>query len=175
MKNFVIKGLYIIAWIIFVGLSIEGCGLLVNFIVSIFKPDFVGNLYQKLDLLHIYSSNKGVFFGIYSFILVIAFLKTLLFYRVIQLSGSLELEKPFSQYVSKKIEQISIYTFEIGIISYIGRVVVKGLSGRGYDLEKLGGFWVDSDAFILMAAIIFIISVIFKKGLEMQNENELTI
>ena len=49
-NNLVFKGLQIVAWIIFVGLSIEAGGLLVNFVVSIYKPEFVQRLYQKLDL-----------------------------------------------------------------------------------------------------------------------------
>ncbi|MBN2666855.1 MAG: DUF2975 domain-containing protein [Bacteroidales bacterium] len=36
-------------------------------------------------------------------------------------------------------------------------------------------FWVDSQAFILMAAVVYVIATIFKKGLEIQNENDLTI
>ena len=49
-NNFVFKGLHIVAWVIFVGLSIEAGALIVNFIFSLFKPEIVHNLYQKLDL-----------------------------------------------------------------------------------------------------------------------------
>ena len=49
-NNFVFKGLHVVAWVIFVGLSIEAGALIVNFIISLFKPEIVQNLYQKLDL-----------------------------------------------------------------------------------------------------------------------------
>ncbi len=45
-KNvFIFKGLQIIAWIIFVGLSIEAGALLVNFVFSLYRPEFLHNLY----------------------------------------------------------------------------------------------------------------------------------
>ena len=49
-NNLIFKGLSIIAWIIFVGLCIEAGALIVNFIISFFKPEIIQNLYQKLDL-----------------------------------------------------------------------------------------------------------------------------
>jgi polyferredoxin len=74
-NNIVFKSLHIIAWIIFVGLSIEAGGLIVNFIFSLYKPEFVQNLYQKLDLSEMYNRNQWAFFGMYSFILFISILK----------------------------------------------------------------------------------------------------
>ena len=60
-NNFVFWGLYIIAWLIFVGLSIEAGGLIVNFFFSIYKPEFVQNLYQKLNLTEIYNDSSMAF------------------------------------------------------------------------------------------------------------------
>jgi hypothetical protein len=174
-NNFVFIGLHIVAWIIFVGLSIEAGGLLVNFIFSVFKPEFVGNLYQKLDLSNMYQQNKWAFFGVYSFILFIAILKATLFYTVIELLSKLDLSKPFSSYVSHKIDRIAYETFSIGILSHIAREVTKSLLHYGYEIDKLDQFWVDSQAFILMAAVVYVIAQIFKRGVELQNENDLTV
>ena len=172
---FVFWGLHVIAWLIFVGLSIEAGGLIVNFVFSVFKPELVGNLYQKLDLSELYQQSQWVFFSMYSFVLVIAVLKAVLFYTVIQLQYKLDLTKPFNGHVAKKISQISYYTFSTGILSYIAGESARNLSRRGYEINELSQFWVDSQAFILMAAVIYIIAVIFKKGIEIQNENELTV
>lgn len=175
MNNFVFITLHVIAWIIFVGLSIEAGGLIVNFAFSVFKPEFVGNLYQKLDLSLLHQQNQFVFFGMYGFVVFISILKALLFYTVIELLLKLDLTKPFSSFVSTKISQISYYTFSIGILSYIARQIAESLLIQGYEIDKLSQFWVDSSAFILMAAIIYIIAVIFKRGIELQEESELTI
>lgn len=174
-NNFIFTVLNIVAWIIFVGLSIEAGGLIVNFIFSIFKPEMVPNLYQKMDLSELYNRSQWAFYGMYSFVLVISILKVLLFYIVIMLLLKLDLEKPFNSYVSKQINQMSYFTFSIGLLSYIARETAKNLQQHGYKTEQLNQFWVDSQAFILMAAVVYVIAVIFKKGIEIQSENELTI
>lgn len=174
-NNFIFTVLNIVAWIIFVGLSIEAGGLIVNFIFSIFKPEMVPNLYQKMDLSELYNRSQWAFYGMYSFVLVISILKVLLFYIVIMLLLKLDLEKPFNSYVSKQINQMSYFTFSIGLLSYIAKETAKNLQQHGYKTEQLNQFWVDSQAFILMAAVVYVIAVIFKKGIELQSENELTI
>lgn len=174
-KNFVFICLHIVAWIIFVGLCIETGALIVNFFFSIYNPEFVKKLYQKLDLSDMYNRGKWAFYSVYSFILFISLLKACLFYMVIMLLSKLNLSKPFSSFVSKQITQISYCTFSIGILSYIARQTTKSLRHYGYNIDNLTEFWADSQAFILMAAVIYVIAVIFKKGVEIQNENDLTV
>jgi hypothetical protein len=174
-NNYIFKGLSIVAWIIFVGLCIEAGALLVNFFYSLYKPEFVQNLYQKLDLSDMYHRSKWAFFSMYSFILIISMLKAYLFYIVIVLISKLDLEKPFNSIVSKQISQLSYYTLSIGLLSYIARQTAKNLQHRGYEIDILNQFWADSQAFILMAAVIYIIATIIKKGIEIQSENDLTV
>lgn len=174
-KNFVFIILNIVAWIIFVGLCIEAGALIVNFVFSIFKPEMVPNLYQKMDLSELYNQSAMVFYGMYGFVLFISIFKCILFYVVIMLLLKLDLEKPFNPFVSKQITQMSYFTFSIGLLSYIARESAKNLQHRGYEIDQLNQFWVDSQAFILMAAVIYVIAAIFKKGIEIQSENELTI
>ena len=174
-NNLVFKGLHIVAWVIFVGLCIEAGGLIVNFIFSLFKPEFIQNLYQKLDLTEMYNDNKWAFFGIYSFILSISILKAFLFYIVIMLMHKMDLTKPFNTFVSDQILRISYYTLAIGLFSAIARQLTKNLSQHGFDTNSLNQFWADSQAFILMGAVIYIIATIFKKGVDIQNENDLTV
>jgi len=174
-NQIVFKGLMIVAWIIFVGLCIEAGGLIVNFIFSLYNPEFVQNLYQKLDLSEMYEQSKWAFFGMYSFILIISILKALLFYVVIRLVTKINLSKPFNSYVSRQISLISYYTLSIGLLSYLARQTAKNLQHHGYVIDTLNQFWADSQAFILMAAVIYVIAAIFSKGVEIQNENDLTV
>ncbi len=174
-NNFVFIALQIIAWIIFVGLCIEAGGLIVNFIFSLYKPEFVQNLYQKLDLSQMYNLNKWVFFSMYSFILFISVLKAFLFYVVSMLLYKLNLSKPFDSYVAGQIKNISYYTLSIGLISYIARETANNLPHYGFEVDTLNQFWADSQAWILMAAVIYVIATIFSRGVEIQNENDLTV
>lgn len=174
-NNFVFIILRIIAWIIFVGLCIEAGGLIVNFVFSLYNPEFVQNLYQKLDLSEMYERSKWAFFGMYSFILAISILKAFLFYVVIMLVSKINLSKPFNSFVSRQISKISYYTLSIGVLSLMARETAKNLQHRGYMIDTLNQFWADGQAFILMAAVIYVIATIFSKGVEIQNENDLTV
>lgn len=174
-NNFVFWGLYVVAWLIFVGLSVEAGGLLVNFFFSLYKPEFVQNLYQKLDLTEMYQASRLAFFGIYSFILIISILKAWLFYVVIRLMHKMDLSRPFNTFVVRQISQISYYTLSIGLLSYIARQLTKNLMHYGFVTDNLNQFWADSQAFILMGAIVYIIATIFKKGVDIQTENDLTV
>ena len=173
-NNFVFKVLSIVAWVIFVGLCIEAGGLVVNFIFSLYQPAMVQHLYQKLDLSAMYTRSGWAFFSMYTFILTISILKAYLFYIVIILIHKLDLSQPFNRFVSEQITQISYFTLSIGLLSYIARQTAKNLLHRGYEIHQLDPFWVDSQAFILMAAVVYVIATIFKKGLEIQTENDLT-
>jgi len=174
-NNIVFWGLYIVAWLIFVGLSIEAGGLIVNFFFNLYKPEFVQHLYQKLDMTEMYRNSRIAFFGVYGFILTISILKACLFYTVIRLMHKMDLSKPFNAFVSKQISQLSYFTLSIGLFSYIARQIVKNLMHYGFVPGNLNQFLADSQAFILMGAIIYIIATIFRKGLELQIENDLTI
>jgi hypothetical protein len=111
----------------------------------------------------------------YSFILAISVLKAYLFFVVIRLLSKLNLLRPFNSFVSKQISRISYFTLSIGLLSYIARETAKDLLHRGYEIDALEQFWADSQAFILMAAVVYVIATIFKKGVEIQNENDLTV
>jgi len=174
-NNFVFWVLCALAWLIFIGLSIEAGGLIVNFFFTLYKPEFVPNLYQKLDLIQMYRESKLAFFGIYSFILIISISKACLFYTLIMLMHKMNLSKPFSSFVAKQILNISYFTLSIGLLSLVARQLTKTLMHYGFVPNNLNQFWGDGDAFILMGAVIYVIATIFKKGVDIQNENDLTV
>lgn len=174
-SNLIFKALHLVAWLIFVGLCIEAGALLVNFLVSIFKPEFVQNLYQKMNLLSLYRNNSWQFYLVYSLLLTIEILKCIMFYYVVMLLYNLDLNKPFNNYVSNTISKISYYTFSVGIVCYIAKEIFKKIQFNSNVEPAVNALTNDSEAFIIMSAVIYIITQIFKKGIEIQNENELTI
>lgn len=174
-NNFVFIVLHVIAWIIFVGLAIEASGLIVNFFFSLYKPEVVQNLYQKLDLIPILKDNEWIFYLLYSFILSISLLKVFLFYILVMLMHKMDLQKPFNTFVATQFSRISYFTLSIGFLGYIAGQATKHLNHYGYATSHLDQFWSDSQAFILMGAVVYIIATIFKKGVEIQTENDLTV
>lgn len=174
-NNLVFTCLLIVAWVFFAGLGIEAGGILVNFVFHLYKPEFIPNLYQELDLTEMYNESKLAFFGIYSFILLISILKAYLFYVVVMLMHKMDMAKPFSSFVSRKISLVSYFTLSIGLLSYIARHLAEKLTHYGFVPDNLNQFWTGSEAFILMGAVVYIIATIFRKGVELQNENDLTV
>jgi len=94
---------------------------------------------------------------------------------VIILVTKIDLSKPFNSFVSKQISRISYITFSIGLLSYAARQSAKNLQHHGYSIDTLNQFWGDSKAFILMAAVIYVIAIIFSEGVEYQKELDETV
>ena len=87
----------------------------------------------------------------------------------------MDLSKPFNTFVARQITIISYFTLSIGLFSYIAKEITKDLIHYGLKTDNIDKFWADSQAFILMGAVIYIIATIFKKGVDIQNENDLTV
>lgn len=173
-NDIVFTGLHVIAWIIFVGLCIEAGGLIVNLFFHLYKPEWIHLLYQKLNLSNLYLQNFGLFYVLYSLIISASILKACLFYNVISLMHKMDLYKPFNDFVATQIARISYFTLSIGLLNIIGEQWIKTIP-HSYSINSVRSFFSDSDAFILMGAVIYVIAVIFRKGVELQNENDLTV
>jgi len=63
----------------------------------------------------------------------------------------------------------------IAVVSLIAHQFTKRLIQNGYEVSHIEKYWNDTAAFIMMAAILFIISQVFKNGIELQNENDFTV
>ena len=174
-QDFIIKTLNILSWIIFIGLCIESGALIFNFTYALFKPIAAHNIYKGLDLSEIYEKQFYHFVGVMSFIVVLSTLKAYLFYLVVQIFMKLNFVKPFSAEIAKLIEKISIETFSIAIVSAIAHQYTMRLMQSGYEIGHADMYWSDTAAFLMMAAIVYVIAQIFKKGIDLQNENDLTV
>jgi len=174
-NDIILKVLNGMAWMAFIGLCIEAGALLFNFILTLFKPIAANNIYMGLNLSALYETNFSQYIGVMSFVVVLSLMKAYLFYLVVKIFMKLNLVKPFNVEIAKLIEKISYEAFSIAIVSVIAHQYTKRLIQSGYELGDVGQYWDDTAAFLMMAAIIFVISQIFKKGIELQNENDLTV
>ncbi len=173
--DFLLKALNVIAWIIFIGFCIESGALIFNFTYSIYKPIVAHNIYKGLDLSGLQAKNFAHFIGLMSFIVLISTLKAYLFYLVVKIFLKLNFVKPFSVEIAKLIEKISFEVTFIAIVGAIAKQYTKRLIHSGYDISNAQEYWNDTGAFLIMAATIYVIAQVFKKGIELQNENDLTV
>ena len=165
-----LKVMNFITWLVFIGLLIKAGTILSSYIISIGNEQAAKNLFDGLDL----SAYRNYSFAHYTFIVsykVILFsIEAYIAFLVTKLLSGLNLEKPFNFNVQLLMRKISYSILYLWILAIIHNVHVQFL-GKRYD------FPMDlfSSDFIFLAGIIFIFAQIVKRGIEMQQENELTI
>ena len=168
--------MHIVSWIIFIGLCIKTGDILFSFFVSLaINPEGAKNLHMGLNLSGLYDFDRGHYITVVSYIICLSALKAYLFYLVIKIFLKINLVQPFSTEMSSLISKISRVALGVGILTLIANGYCKWLIKRGVDFPDLEDYLGGAGEFLLLAAIIFIIAQIFKRGIEIQSENELTV
>lgn len=105
-------------------------------------------------------------------------MKACVFYLVLKIlhDKKLNLSQPFSREVRVFIIKVSALTFGIGLFTAWGVRYTEWLVEQGVNLPdtqnlRLGG----ADVWLFMSVTLFVIAQIFKRGAEIQTENELTV
>ncbi|MBL7692187.1 MAG: DUF2975 domain-containing protein [Flavipsychrobacter sp.] len=173
--DFIWKAIQTACWFIFAGYCVQTGAVLFNYVFSLFKPIATHNLHLGLDLTELYNKSKLVYTLILAIIIIISALKGYLFFIVIKTFKALNLVKPFSEKISAIITRITGYAFSIGVISVTSQQAIKRLSESGYNTGISERYYSDGGAYLMMSAILFVIALIFQKGIELQKENDLTI
>lgn len=170
----VLEVMKIFSWIIFIGLCIKAGALIISSFVSLFvNPEAAKDLYLGLDLSSLHDIKIRYYISMLSLIITLAVLKAHMFYLVIKLFSKINIENPFSVTVEHIISKISYEALSIGIIGKIAIEYNKWLvSHRGSASVAIDS---GSNEYLFIAGILFIIAYIFKRGIEIQNENDLTI
>jgi len=163
--------LKVISWILFIGLLIQAGAILVSYTISLFNPIAAKDFYSGLDLSELYNWNIWQYTGIVSFWLSFLLIKAYIAYLVIQIFAKLNLKNPFSIAISSLISKISYAALTAGVLAIIAQGHSKWISKSGVEVIQNWG----SSEFLFLAAIIFIIAKVFERGIELQEENELTI
>jgi hypothetical protein len=151
------------------------CGSqLLTLIASFINPDWAKRTYEA-DLNIFSVREHSVWFYVYAMCLTVAVsaLKALIWYVVFVLLSKLKLQTPFSMEVEKKLERIAYLLFAVWIVSsFFWKIYI-------YYLSKATGIQLPTnnsgDEYLFMSGIIYIISQVFKRGIEIQEENQLTV
>ena len=166
----------VFTWVAFFALCIKTGILAITFFVSEFiNPVAAKHLYPGLNLSGLKEFSNLHYSAIIVLVIVLTALKAFMFYRVIQIFMKLNLMNPFSTDVALLIKKISYVALSIGALAIMATQYSRWLSKKGVGLNRLTEFIDSGPAFLFFAGIIFIISLVFKKGIEIQTENELTV
>ncbi|WP_291403295.1 DUF2975 domain-containing protein [Daejeonella sp.] len=165
----------IIIWSIFIGLCIEAGALLFTFFYSFVKPGVALDLYEGINLYSLLTQNSWFYVGLVALILSISILKAQLFYTMIRIFFKIDLIHPFSKEIAKLISTLSYITLEIGLFLLITKSFVSWLLKRGFAPEGVQSYLSGAFEYFLLSALIFAIAQVFRRGVEIQKENDLTV
>ena len=162
--------LNILSWIAFVGIAIKAGSFIISYIVSIGNPIASKNLYNGTD----YSAYRDQSFAHYTFIVLykVAFyvMQAYVAFLLTRLLSKLNISRPFSTDVAALLQKISIYILGIWVLAMVNNIHIA-------ILDKLYGIvpiYISGD-FIFFAGIVYVLAQLFKRGVEIQSENELTV
>ena len=175
----VLQILYILSWIIFVGVCIEAGGFICNaFFTLASNLVDVKKLWQQVDLSALYKYDHGYFFVVNLIMSIVAVMKAWLFYLIIKIlhDKKLNMAQPFNKEMGRFIFNISYLALLIGLFSLWGVKYSKWLAGKGVEMPdiqdmRLGG----ADVWLFMGITLLVIAQIFRRGIEIQTENDLTV
>ena len=108
-------------------------------------------------------------------IVLVAAIKAYMFYLILSIFKILNLVQPFSKEVGRLIFKISFVALVVGILSLSGFQYSEWLVRQHVLLPEMYTFFGGGDVFLFMAATLFVIALVFKRGIEIQSENELTV
>lgn len=171
----ILQVLHIVSWIIFIGLCIEAGTYLFNVIFTMTINPVAANYFKLHEL---YQHDSGYFLTQVSLGFIVAVMKALLFYKIVKMlyDKKISLEKPFNEALFKFIANLAYVSIFIGVFCVWGTNYTQWLKEKGINMPDIHVLNLDGgDVWLLMGVALLVIAQIFKKGIEIQNENELTI
>mgnify|MGYP006985673995 FL=1 len=135
-----LKILYILSWIIFVGLCIEAGGFLTNTIYTLaVDSELASHFWGKLDFSNLYNYDAGHFFAVTTYLNIIAILKAILFYTIIKVihDKHLNLVQPFNRAVGKFISLAAFIAIGIGLFSAGAKNYIDWIESKQVALPNL--------------------------------------
>jgi len=105
-------------------------------------------------------------------------MRAVLFYLILDIlqNKKLDISRPFSKNVGRFLFNATFLSLLIGLFSLAGAQYTEWLESRGVQLPDLQHLRLaGADVWLFMGVTLFVIAQIFKKGIEIQTENELTV
>ena len=173
----ILRILNVVCWIIFFGLCIKTGAILYSFFVSlVMNTDAAKNLHLGLNLYGLYNFSTWHYVAMVSLIILLTGLKAFIFYLGIRIFLKINFVHPFSKDVSLLVSRIAYVALGIGIITLAANGYCEWLiNKKGVTIPDMQAYLGGGGEFLLLGGIIFMIAQVFKRGIEIQSENELTV
>ena len=177
--DYILRTLKVVSWIIFVGVCIEAGGFIINTFVTLLSSSAdASKFWIGVNLSELYSYSQSHFITMIFLMIVVAAMRALMFYFIVKVfhDKKFNLSLPYNETVRRFIWNIAYLALGIGLFSFLGTKYVEELMTQGVNMPqiqylRIGG----ADVWLFMGVALLVIAQIFKKGIEIQNENDLTI
>ena len=167
----VLRVLYFLTWIAFIAVSVKAGAIIISFVVSWMNPEAARDIYKGMDLHALKAFSTWHYSLAVAFMVVVLCLKATVLELAIKAMSKVNLANPFSSGVARIMEKISYTLLAASVIAILGNIHADWiLKKTGLELEQSAG-----GEFLFVAGLVFVISQIFKRGVELQSENELTV
>jgi Protein of unknown function (DUF2975) len=168
----IITTMNVLFWIIYIGLCIKTGAILISFFVSLaINSAGASNLYEGLNLSALYKFSTWHYTVIVASLILLTGLKAYIACLVVKISLHFNINQPFSAANAAFINRISDMALATGVLAVLGTAHSKYLMERGIDMPLN---WAAGEL-LFLAGVIFIIAQVFKRGIAIQTENELTV
>jgi hypothetical protein len=172
----VLAMLKIISWVLFIGVCIKTGSILYSFVVSLaINPAATKNLYLGLNLSDLYTFGIEHYSTVVCVMIALSGLKAYILYLVVKIFLKINFVHPFSTDVASLISRISYVALGVGILTVAANFYCDWLTRKGVVFPDLQSYLGAGGEFLLLGGIIFMIAQVFKRGIEIQSENELTV
>ncbi len=182
----ILIGLRIVAWAVFLG-AIVRTALMIGIIIGSFiLPENPNeHNYLPMGLAEFRQTYEVAFWMLMSLTIAIAILHVQLWEKIKDALETIKISNPFTLQMATLFEKTAYLLISIWVVSFIGSTYIRQVSKRTEGLEQIinrisegmvdGGGFDAGGVYLLNAGIVYIISQIFRRGIEMQQENDLTI
>lgn len=175
----ILKALCVFSWMLFITVCIEAGGFIFNTIfVLLINPVAANRFWMDIDLSALYAQDKGYFLVITTLMIIVALFRALIFYLIVKMfyDKQLSLSKPFQEKLPWFTSRIAYLALGAGLFSLWGVKYTEWLMKKGVDMPdihymRMGG----ADVWLFMGMVLLVIAQVFKRGIEIQSENELTV
>lgn len=177
--DYFLKTLHVISWIIFIGVCIEAGGFIFNtFFTLAVNPEGAKKIWTEVNLSELYYYNQSHYVTVTSLMIIVAVLRAVMFYIIVKIfhDKKFNLSQPFNETVRRVISNIAYLALGIGIFSFWGTKYAENIEKQGLTMPDIQYLRIaGADVWLFMGVVLLVIAQVFKKGIEIQTENELTV
>jgi hypothetical protein len=175
----VLQLLLLLSWIVFIGLCIQSGGFIFNtFFTLVINPIGAHNYWENADLSGLYAHDPGYFLVETVLMIIVSIMKALLFYLIVKIlhDKKLNMAQPFNAAMGRFLFNSAYLALGIGLFSSWGSNYAAWFVSQGVKMPDIQQLHLSgADVWLFMSIILLVIAQIFKRGIEIQSENELTI